>query len=239
MENLGKIERYINGELEEDDLWEFKRALESDPQLAAELKDYLMIKKLLSQKEKLKLMDKMNAIHEAEKSRSKLPRIPIYAAAASFLLLASIGGFLLLRHSGSNEAALFNQYYTAESGAFGLRSGHSSLQHELAQGLQYYEDKNFEKAIDFFNQTDNNLMARLYRGISYLELEQFDKALSDFDVVIADNNNLFVDQAQWYKALTLLKSEQLTKAKETLNAIASDRSVYKTKAQKLLKELEN
>ena len=29
MENLKKIEQYLRGELEEDDLWEFKRELET------------------------------------------------------------------------------------------------------------------------------------------------------------------------------------------------------------------
>ncbi len=240
MKNLENIERYLNGELEEDDLWEFKKALDNDPQLKADVRALKELKKVMSQTKKVEIMEKMFTIHQNEQKKKRFLGIPAYgAAAASFLVMAAIGGGLLYLQSGNKHEKLFKQYYTTESGSFGLRSGNANIDQPVMQGLQFYELGKYESAIELFNKTPDNLLGKLYRGLSYIELEEFGPAIKDFTEIIDQQGNLFIDQAQWYLALTYLKTKDVSKAKTLLTSIAADRGVYKTKAQKILNELEN
>jgi len=240
MENLRKIEQYLRGELDEDDLWEFKKALETDPQLANDLQAYSELKRMMSQTKKIDMMEKLQKIHESEQKKGKFFGLPVYSAvAAALLLLATVGGGILFMQSGNQQQKLFDKYYTSESGAFGLRSGNSTIDQPVMQGLQFYELGDYTAAVNMFNLSTENLMAKLYRGLSYIELAKYDQAIIDFQAIIDHNDNLFVDQAHWYLALSYLKTKQSEEAVEQLNTISSGRSIYKTKAQKILKELEN
>lgn len=240
MENLRKIEMYLKGELEEDDLWEFKRALETDPQLAHDLHAYIELKRVMVQTKKIDLMQKLDDIRKSETKKTRFLGLPVYSAiAAALLLLATIGGGILLNYSGNQHQQLFEQYYAAESGSFGLRSDNSTIEQTVAQGLKSYEEGDFKNAIDAFNKAPDNLMGKLYRGLSMIELGKYDLAIGDFESIINHNDNLFVDQAHWYLALTYLKLDQTDKAEEQFSLIAADRSVYRTKAQKILQDLKN
>lgn len=240
MKNLENIERYLNGELEEDDLWEFRKALETDPQLRSDTRALKELKKVMSQTKKLEIMEKMLTMHQNEQKKKRFFGLPAYgAAAASFLVMAAIGGGLFYLQSSNMHEKLFDQYYATESGAFGLRSGNANIDQPVMQGLQFYELGNYEAAVELFNKTPDNLLGTLYRGLSYIEMEEFDSAIKDFKQIIDQKGNLFIDQAQWYLALTYIKTKDVSEAKILLTSIASDRGVYKTKAQKLLNELEN
>lgn len=240
MENLEKIEKYLKGELDDDDLWEFKKSLHNYPQLALEVEAMRDMDVLQSQSLKIDVMDKLQAIHARKNRAQRFLGLPVRnAVAAALLILATIGGGLLLTQQGRHNQQLFEQYYSLESGAFGLRSGNTTLEKSLEQGLQFYELGDYKSAISLFDLSPDNLMARLYKGISYMELGQFDKASNEFSVILSDNDNLFLDQARWYLALSCLKTGNIADAKSHLAVIASDRSVYKTRAQKLINELEN
>jgi hypothetical protein len=240
MENLKKIEQYLRGELEEDDLWEFKRALETDPQLASDLRSYIELKKMMVQTKKIDMMEKLQTIHENEQKKRRFLGLPVYSAvAAALLLLAAVGGGILIMQSGNQQQKLFEQYYTSESGSFALRSGNSTIDQPVMQGLQFYESGDYTSAVKMFNMSSENLMSKLYRGLSFVELADYNSAILDFQAIIDHNDNLFVDQANWYLALCYLRTNQSDKANEQLNNISSGRSIYKTKAQKILKELED
>lgn len=240
MKNLEQIERYLNGDLEENDLWEFRKALETDPQLQEEVRAFSELKKVMSQTKKIEIMEKMFNIHQNNQKRKYFLGFPLYrAAAAGLLLLATVGGGFFYFQSGRMNDKLFNEYYVTESGSFGLRSGNSTMDQPIMQGLQFYELGNYEEAIALFDKTPENLLGKLYRGLSYIELEKYKLAIIDFNEIMDQPGNLFVDQAQWYLALTYLKTNNLDEAKKNLTTIAADRGVYKTKAQKILLEMEN
>ncbi|PKP53618.1 MAG: hypothetical protein CVT92_03310 [Bacteroidetes bacterium HGW-Bacteroidetes-1] len=242
MKNFDRIEKYVSGELEEGDLWEFKKALEIDAQLAADLSQYIDIKAVLIETEKQSFMETLHSIHEenTQKGRQlflKNYRIPAIAASILFLFSAGIG--LLLMQSGNTRDALFEKYYTTESAAFTVRSALSGSDQPVMQGLQFYELHDYNAAIDMFEKAPNNIMGKLYSGLSYIELGEYNKAITEFKIIIEHNDNLFIDQAEWYLALSYLKTNQKKESIKHLEKIAADRSIYKTKAQKILREMEN
>jgi len=99
------------------------------------------------------------------------------------------------------------------------------------QGMQFYELQDYSTALEMFNKTPENIMGRLYSGLSHIELGEFSKAIIDFKFVIKQNDNLFIDQAEWYLALCYLKTNQTKEAVNYLEKIAGDRGFFKTKAR--------
>lgn len=102
MKNLDRIERYIDHEMDENELWEFERDLRNDPQLAEELAFMQALSARANSSNKLKLMDLMDNIRQEEEKKSRLvifsKRALAYAASLLVLIAAGIG----LWHYGGN-----------------------------------------------------------------------------------------------------------------------------------------
>ncbi|MDD4373252.1 MAG: hypothetical protein PHG67_04975 [Bacteroidales bacterium] len=238
MKDLEKFKKYISGELEEGDLWEFKKSLEVDASLAAEFE---LFKSTIGShiNKKHQLMNELNDIRQRH-SRGRQISISwkrISAIAAGVVILLSIGiGLIKMQHNTSYQA-LYDQFFIAESASFNVRSATNSLEQPVLDGMQFYELHNYDAAIEMFEKAPNNLMGKLYSGLSMMELGEFEEATIKFEAIIKHNDNLFVDQAEWYQSLCQLRIGNRSNAIESLQRIADDNGVYKTKAIKILKEL--
>lgn len=238
MKDLEKFEKYIKGELEEGDLWEFKKSLEVDASLAEE---FLLYKTTYGPhaNKKHQLMNELNDIRQKH-TNGKQIRVGwrrVSAIAAGLVILVGIGiGLIKMQHDSSNQA-LYEQFFVAESASFNVRSATNSLEQPVLDGMQFYELHNYDAAIEMFEKAPNNLMGKLYSGLSMMELGEFEKAATKFEAIIKHNDNLFVDQAEWYQSLCQLRLGNRNNAIESFRKIAEDNGVYKTKAIKILKEL--
>ena len=76
---------------------------------------------------------------------------------------------------------------------------------------------------------------KLYRGICLLEKEDTESAIQDF-VAVAESNSIFKDQAMWYLALSLIKTDKKEEAKTWLSNLR-DRGEFKVKEAKEMLEL--
>lgn len=239
MKNLDRIERYIDHEMDENELWEFERDLRNDPQLAEELAFMQALSARANSSNKLKLMDLMDNIRQEEEKKSRLvifsKRALAYAASLLVLIAAGIG----LWHYGGNVSneKVFLNYYQPEPVSFAVRSATMSSDQPVMQGLDLFEKKEFASAIEYFNQSPDNPMGRLYGGLAHMELGDFNQAIIDFNAILEQKDNLFTDQAAWYLSLCYLKTNRQKDLEQTLTSIASGRSIYKTKALKLMNEL--
>lgn len=240
MKNLEKIEQFVHGELKDADLWEFKAALEQDPELANELKQYIELRDVSNQTDKIKLMKTLNEIRQHDSIEVKKPVGSPFrkvAYAASVIVLLSLGLSLLLYFGRGDATSIFEAYYQPESSALVFRSNVLNVDQAISQGLQLYELKDYTAAISYFNQAPDNLMGRLYSGLSHVETGAYDKAIQDFQFILAHNDNLFIDQAEWYLALVYIKTNRKKDALRLFEKIANDRGFYRTKAQKILEEM--
>jgi len=84
---------------------------------------------------------------------------------------------------------------------------------------------------------ENSIASRLYTGYCYKMLGQFDAAEKEFKYIINNNNNLFIDQAEWSLASVYLESGNINDAKSIYKDIANKNGSYKKKARKILEEL--
>lgn len=107
-------------------------------------------------------------------------------------------------------------------------------------GIVAYNQSNYHKAIQSFNKALDNKTninsANYYIGMSYFNLNKANKAINSFDKVIKTSSS-FADDAQWYKALSLINKGQKEKAKQELESLSNSNSSYKNAAQKKLNSL--
>ncbi|MCK9453143.1 MAG: hypothetical protein M0Q90_15720 [Bacteroidales bacterium] len=240
MKDLDKFEDYINGELEEGDLWEFKKSLEADTDLKKQFELFMAVKQDITDNKKQMFMKELNNIHKAQQNTAN-KRIRSFkrswAIAASLIILAAAGfGVLSIRTQNSNQK-LFETYFQTESAAFAVRSASNTMEQPVLDGMQLYELHNYDAAIEMFEKSPNNLMGKLYTGLSLIELGEFDEAIYKFQFIVEHNDNLFIDQAAWYQSLCYLKTGKRELAIKNFKEIAADNGVYKTRSLKILKEM--
>jgi tetratricopeptide (TPR) repeat protein len=176
----------------------------------------------------------------AGKSASR--RLYVYVAAASILLCIGIFGTIkmLINSSQPNCEELFKSYYEPYKNDYNTRSDEVLITN-LYLAFQAYENKDYEKAAELFTKVvksdETIMMAYFYRGISCIELGEYKTALESFDKVMKNVNNPYYVQAKWYSALTWLKINNLTSAKQQLEWLSTNDRFYGAKAKELLKNI--
>jgi len=235
------VERYLDGKLKDGDLWEFKVNLESNKELAQELKFQQELREMLIDNDKMQVRNTINKILSKSTSISMFSqKWKFQAIAAAVVIMMLVGGGLLFNHmqsSGSSNMALYGEYFNVDEELFTVRAGDVSNSNALTEGLEAYNNNDFETALSLFNKNSDNMAAKLYAGFSYMELEKFEKAEITFKEIITNNNNLFIDQAEFNLALCYVATDNLTDAKLLLTTIINGKSAYSSKAKELLRDI--
>ncbi len=109
---------------------------------------------------------------------------------------------------------------------------------------ELFLNKEYEKVISLSTEIQNSSKyvdpdILIYKGIALLETNQYKLSLEVFDLLISKKNLIDYHKGYWYKSLVYFKMNNLPKAIETLNIIASNRDFFQhNKATKILEQLE-
>ena len=111
----------------------------------------------------------------------------------------------------------------------------------LEQGFEHLKDDQYNQAKEQFNLIlkthPKDLNALFYEGMCLYRLKMFHEALPFFHQVIIDKNDVFKEEAKWYKALILIETDKI-EGKKLLQEIIDDNGFYKNKAIDQLKVIE-
>ncbi|MCX6310877.1 MAG: hypothetical protein NT084_04495 [Bacteroidetes bacterium] len=110
----------------------------------------------------------------------------------------------------------------------------------LNEGLRAFHDAHYGRCIEKMEvlktNNANDINALFYMGVSYVKLEMFNKAIPLFDQILNSSNNVFHEEANWYKALALIGNGDKDAAKKVLIEISQKDGFYKEKAASKLAE---
>jgi hypothetical protein len=108
----------------------------------------------------------------------------------------------------------------------------------LREALSLFADAHYSACLENFdlllklNKTDVN--ANFYSAMSYYSLQKFPRAIEYFDNVLASSNNIFHQEAEFYKALALIANSQKAEAVNLLQKIAGFKGFYAERAREIL-----
>lgn len=239
------VEQFLSGEMLPAERENFEREVASNPGLAAELRfskaidDALLKDDVIDFRKKLLVTYRENKKEQRDVPVVRLQIRKFWYAAASFILLATLGSTLYFSlPSGNSTDSLFKQYYSSENLVDVTRAGDANI----VEAVIKFQEKDYQLSARLFQKIlekdNNNIACWFYFGISSIETENFEQAEKAFNHIIADNGNLYVEHAEWYLGLSYLKSNQLDKANQQFVTISKNAdNVHQDDAKRLIEKL--
>lgn len=242
------IQPFLDGELSREELDWFSKELESNAVLAEDIRLYREVDNAIRSKDELELRNQLDVIHDSLDKSIREPRhvpkyrkILSYAAIASLAIIISVGVLYKLQNRKLSHEKIFEKYYEPYEVTMVYRSGDTDVNTLLQQALQKYETKEFQAAIPLFEQVleqePGNMATNLYSGLSHMEVSQYLQAGKKFNRIIEHNNNLYIEQAEWYLGFCYLMTGKKEKAIDHFKMIAASNSYYNKPASKIAKRI--
>jgi tetratricopeptide (TPR) repeat protein len=239
------IEHYLAGEMAPHERTAFKRDLKSNPDLAEELKLSQSIDSALMRDDIIDLRQKLiAAIHAGRVVKEEVPVVHMYTrkwwyAAASLVALVAVAATLYLQvpRTVSNDK-LFTEYYNSENIVDQTRGDQN-----IVEAVIKFQQKDFATASELFksilDKDNSNIAVWFYYGISNIETKNYDNSIKAFNTIINQNDNLYIEHAEWYLGLCYLKDNQKDKAIAQFAVVANNPdNFHRQEAKNILEKLQ-
>ncbi len=126
--------------------------------------------------------------------------------------------------------------------ASGKRSAAFDYLDYLSLTLSKYKDNDYKRALKNFKiiieQYPNDINAHYYGGLCYYNIDNPTKAIEFFDFILNQNINTFHQEAQYYKAMCLIRLGQGEQAQFIFQKIVNQGGFFAKKAKEMLSKLE-
>ncbi|MBT3385928.1 MAG: hypothetical protein HN778_02130 [Prolixibacteraceae bacterium] len=241
------IEDYIDGDLEDELLAEFNAELRENTDLMAEVALRKKVNESIGEKDIFALRSEMkNARENAESKEIKsivmdtnfnFSRI-WKSSAAILIFLIGIAGVLNNQHNSLDKS--YDMFYEAPDWS-PERSVTPSLGY-LQKGNLYYVNGKYNKAIKVYDEAFANIknekfVFHFYKGASLQKLGRYEEAIVEFNQVVNDGDNMFIEESRWFRSLCHVKLGNKSIAKNELTAIINRNGDYKKEAKAILRRL--
>ncbi len=241
-----EIEDFIEGELDEGLLEVFNAELKENSDLLAEVKLRRQINETIGETDIRELRAKLNKAKDLageNKTRRLIPAVSfklnsfIRTSVAVVVLLIAIGGVFSSGYFSVQNT--YNKFFklpewSAERSVSTNVTLLQKAQHAFANG-EYSE---VVKLLDGSDElSSNNPVFRFYAGASWQEMGKLKQAIHDYTKVIKNGNNLFVEEAEWYRSLCYLRLGKKIEAEQELLAIINKQGYFEEDAKAVLRRL--
>ncbi|HAX93420.1 MAG TPA: hypothetical protein DCY25_05655 [Bacteroidales bacterium] len=239
------IERYNAGEMDEAEKEWFRKELEGNEKLRREVELRNRTDLILKDRDIMNLRNKLIAIEKQR--REQAPEVKPgkhlnirYAAALATLII--IGSIALLSRGKPDSDEIISRYYKPYEVATISRSANTAANSDnFRLAVEYYNVRDYRNAATYFSrvleENPGDMHTELLNGISNFETQNYPVARGSFSKVIENNNNFYIDHAQWYLALCYIKTGETGKAVNQLATIEDSRTIYRKEARKILRYL--
>ena len=242
------LQKYLDNELSEKELARFEQELNASPDLLVDLDLYKEVDEAIADTEVLDFRAQLTDLRE-ETRRSETGRRVFrftrpwhYAASAALALLVAIGLATVLGRPLSNSD-LFAKYMKPYELVLTNRAGdNDATKLWMNKAQTAYLNGDFETAVERYDEVlqinPDKIEADFGKGVSNLGIQKYVDASESFTRVIEQNDNLFIQKAEWFRAGCLLALDETDRARRQLAMIASSaHHYYKDDAAKILKRM--
>ena len=244
--NRHLISRYLEGEMDPIEATGFEEALELNPELKDEVALFREVENAIADTEVLDLRAQLDEIHEElspqlEKlTRKSSKRVLRYAVAASVAVIVSLGTYSLFFKKVDNNK-IVSEFYKPYDVTLVNRSANANISPLLREALFKYENREYREAIGLFREileiNPQMTASYLYSGISLMEIKEYTGAKKSFNAVLSHNDNLYMEQADWYLGMVYLLTDEKDKARLQFLKIKQGEGYYRDEAAKILRKL--
>lgn len=109
----------------------------------------------------------------------------------------------------------------------------------LREGLVAFRSGQYGRCVSkmevLLNHNPDDINALFYTAVSYVKLEMYSKAIPLLDKIILAENNVFDEEAEWYKALALEGNGDVAAAQVLFKKISYDGGFYSEQARRKLR----
>ncbi len=242
------IEDFIDGMLEEDLLAEFNAELKENTDLMAELALREQINNAIGETDIQNLRAMLGrARKESERKEVKsivMPQFDLKStrfwrnSVAMIIILIGLLGALQMNMNTAQQT--YTKYFETPSWAAERSVSDVNVNDNLQEARLMFAQSNYENTIQILDKVPENkdsFVKHFYTALSYQNLNKFDKAIDEYTKVIDHGNNLFIEEAEWYKSLCYLKLNQKQDAKNELMAVIERKGYYEKDAKAIIRKL--
>ncbi|MDQ1296574.1 MAG: hypothetical protein QG611_552, partial [Bacteroidota bacterium] len=162
-----------------------------------------------------------------------------YAAVFAGLLLAGSFYFYYGRSLSSQE--ILDKFYTSYEVTSASRSQQTMINSDYSTAIEYFNIHDYNNAALYISKVLENdpkfIESTMLYGVSNYEERNYPEAEQSFSEVISNNDNLYLEDAQWYLALCYLNTDEIVKAENQLVMIKRSESIYKRNAARILRKM--
>ena len=242
------IEDFIDGVLEGELLIEFNLELQDNIDLIAEVELRKQINESLIEKDIFDLRKELKAIKESSEVKkvkmiipeTKVGQIKFWRrSVAIFVILLGIAG--VLRNGLVSVNNTYENYF--ETPAWSPERSLTSEVSLLQQANMSYLNADYFKVVEILGQlskTNNDYpVFDFYSAASLQKLDKYDDAIAGYTKVINQGDNLFIEEAEWYRSLCYLKLGNQKRAKGELLAVINRKGHFEKDAKAVLRRLKH
>lgn len=192
-------------------------------------------------------LSRLSADLEVVEEKSLIPQSERLTGFKKFSIVAAIAVILLgfswmIRYSVMPTGGLDMFASDTPTAVASFRTAVPSVNSLLSAGFEQYNQNDFEGAMITFGNIlkmdESNMAARYYKGASFQSMGNFKSALNEYRTVVDHNDNIFVEQAEWYMGLCMVNLKDYKGATLHFEAIVSRRGFYSVKAADALKKIQ-
>lgn len=233
------FEKYIIGELNDDELKWFNSELNSNPEFARNFAIYQDINKVLANKKYSNFRLLMKEAHNenfGKKARKKIFLYRFSAAAASLLILITTSYYIWFANDNlSRKDEIFSTYYSE------MTVLQSSNDNSYIEAVIAYKSKNFKDAELLFTQLcksdTSNSLYKFNIAMAYLAAENYTVAEKLLLELHNPENEYIDDNSQWFLGVIYYKTKNYKKAKTLFKQIADKKEHFKSEDAKIALEI--
>ncbi len=244
--SANNIEDFINGELDDALLEEFNTEFEENSDLAAEVELRRQVNEMVGETDIRELRAELIRAKELAANNKVRNLIPaannkvykfLRKSVAVILFVVGVGAIYNSGYLSTDKT--YDKYY--ESPTWSAERSVSTGLTIIQEAQNAFNEGNYKRVVRMNESAPpamgNNPAFRFYVAASLQNIENYKQAITEYTKVMKHGDNLFIEEAEWYRSLCYMKLGNKQEARRELLAVVNRNGYYMPDAKAILRRL--